>query len=214
MIKTQAKGIAAEMLDWGFHIVAALLAGFFIITFIGQLSIVKKTSMFPTLKEGDVVIVDKLTPRLTGYHRGDIVTIADAHPALQGEVLIKRLIAMGGDTLEFYEGKVILNGLELKESYLAGVSTAPPGTPPLSPENKGYYRVRVPEGMVYVMGDNRQTGGSFDSRDFGPVPARNITSRAFIRIYPLSRIQVFHVPEDVFQTGEKAMENTSGPAVN
>lgn len=177
------KSIIKEIIDWILHVVAALFIGLFIITFVGQLSIVNKTSMKPTLNNGDLLIVDKITPRFFSLKRGDIVTVQNAHPLLVNETLIKRLIALEGDTIEFIDGKVFLNGEELTEPYINGSVTVPP--------QNGVTQIVIPKNMAYVLGDNRGPGGSLDSREFGPVPISNINSKAWVKIYPFKEAHFF-----------------------
>lgn len=90
---------------------------------------------------------------------------------------IKRIIGVAGDTLEYKNGKVYRNGEELKEGYIKEDMVWP------------FETVVVPEGHVFVMGDNRNF--SCDSREIGPVPTENVVGKVFIRFYPFEKVSKF-----------------------
>ena len=91
------------------------------------------------------------------------------------EDLIKRVVAVGGETIEIRDNQVFVDGVPIDEPYLY------PGT-----DMPDFGPVAVPEGDVFVMGDNRNH--SKDSRVFGAIPADSIVGKAFVRIWPLGRI--------------------------
>lgn len=160
---------------------AALLVALVIKTFLFQAFYIPSESMEPTLKPGDRVLVNKLSYDVHSIHRGDIVVFkrppAEAgNPAIKD--LIKRVVGLPGETIEARnDGKVYINGKLLKESYLpAGTITSN-----LAP------RV-VPSGKYFVLGDNRSN--SSDSRFIGAIPGSLIVGRAFIRVWPLSSIDL------------------------
>lgn len=165
-----------EALDWLLHIGIALLAGFLIVTFVAQRTLVHDISMEPTLVEGDNLIVEKLSPRFGGLGRGDIIVF---NVPEENRQLIKRLIALEGDKVEIKNGKVYVNDKALDEDYLDGVETQPAGFPE-------YSSLVVKKGFVYVLGDNRPN--SKDSRILGPVETSRISGRAVFRFYPLNKI--------------------------
>lgn len=90
---------------------------------------------------------------------------------------IKRVIALPGEHLQIYDGKVYINGEELKEDYLQPEVTT-------STDNCPFYDLIVPENCVFVMGDNRSA--STDSRKFGCIPLEKIESKVWIRFWPLN----------------------------
>lgn len=164
-----------EILDWLFHIVIAVAIGFLIVTFVGQRTIVFDISMQPTLVEGDNLIVEKLGYRFGWLQRGDIIVFKSPQSDRQ---MIKRLIAVEGDSVEVKDGKVYVNG----ELYLIGLPEEPVTPDGDRPE---YTNLTVPEGMVYVLGDNRQF--SEDSTEKGPIDKGWIKGRAIFRFYPFSK---------------------------
>jgi signal peptidase I len=168
------------ILEWlgviGGGIAIALLVEAFLI----QAFWIPSPSMEPTLDVGDRVLVNKLSYKLHDVHRGDLVVFerpAGASTGQDGEIkdLIKRVIAVGGDTIEAREGNVYVNGERLDEDYLE------PGTP-----TDNLPLTTIPEGRVFVMGDNRTN--SEDSRIFGPIDENDIVGRAFIRVLPITDI--------------------------
>jgi len=140
-------------------------------------------SMEPTLHgcsgcDNDRLLVDRLSYHLHAVHRGDVV-VFHRPPGLDAaeKVLIKRVIGLPGETVSGHDGKVWIGSRPLQESY---VNRACHGTADFSP-------VTVPSGRYFVMGDNRCD--STDSRVFGAIPGSSIIGRAFLIIWPLSRIQ-------------------------
>jgi signal peptidase I len=142
--------------------------------------------MLPTLQVGDRIIVNKLSYDFHDVHRGDIVVFKRppseaSDPTIKD--LIKRVIGLPGDTIESRGGQVFINGVQLKEPYLvAGTVTNGQDGGPLPP-------TKVGKDQYFVMGDNRTN--SKDSRFIGTIPKSLIVGRAFIRVWPLSKIRLF-----------------------
>jgi signal peptidase I len=174
------RSAARNAVEWIIIIVAALLVALVIKTFLFQAFYIPSESMEPTLKPGDRVLVNKLSYDLHSIRRGDIVVFkrppAEAgNPAIKD--LIKRVVGLPGETIEERGGKVYINGQPLKESYL------PAGT-----YTTNLRTLVVPRGKYFVMGDNRSN--SSDSRFIGPIPGSLIVGRAFIRVWPLSSVDL------------------------
>jgi signal peptidase I len=166
-------------LEWVVVAAGALLIALVVRTFLVQAFWIPSASMEPTLREGDRVLVNKLSDDL---HHGDVIVFE--RPDEPGEVvpaedqiadLIKRVIGLPGDVVEARDGVVYVNGERLDEPYLA------PDTP-----TDHLKRLEVPEGTVFVMGDNRTN--SHDSRDFGPIDESSVIGRAFVRFFPLDHL--------------------------
>ncbi|MFN3704482.1 MAG: signal peptidase I [Thermoflexales bacterium] len=143
---------------------------------IGNYSILGQ-SMEPNYHQDQRILVDKITPRLFGYNRGDVVVV---HSPVQEVELIKRVIGKPGDVVELINGKVVVNGQQLVEPYL------PPNT--TSNPMDAVSRWELGEDEYFVMGDNRNF--SQDSRIFGPVTGDLIVGRALILYWPLSDFQL------------------------
>jgi signal peptidase I len=164
--------------EWIVIIVGALLVAFLVKTFLIQAFYIPSGSMLPTLEEQDRVLVNKLSYDLHAVHRGDIVVFESPQGEGQIRDLIKRVIALPGETVEAREGQVLINGQPLQEGYLGpGISTGP-----LEPQT-------IPPDHYFVMGDNR--GNSKDSRYFGPIPKSLIVGRAFVKVWPLNHFRFF-----------------------
>jgi signal peptidase I len=171
-----------SVLEWAAVIAGAFLVAFVVRTTLAQAFWIPSPSMEPTLHEGDRVLVNKLSYRLHDVNRGDIIVFerpeeaASANPQDDIKDLIKRVVGLPGDTIEARaDGVVYINDRRLNEPYL------PSGT-----RTGNLPRQEVPEGHVFVMGDNRNN--SSDSREFGAVDEDLIVGRAFMRIYPLGDI--------------------------
>lgn len=134
-------------------------------------------SMESTIEVGDRVFSEKVSYAFGEPKQGDIITFED--PSNPDRVLIKRVIATGGQTVELIDGTVYVDGVALDEPYTSG-----------KPSNDLYsgleYPYTVPDGHVWVMGDNRTN--SADSRAFGAIPLESVTGHAVLRYWPLDRI--------------------------
>ena len=165
--------------EWVAIIGGAFLAALLIKTFLLQAFFIPSASMETTLMKGDRVLVNKLSYDLHDLNRGDIV-VFERPPGEEDQQihdLIKRAIGLPGDTIEARDGRIYIDDKPLDEPYLE------PGT-----ITDRLERQTVPEGQVFVMGDNR--GDSKDSRFFGPIDQSLIVGRAFIRVWPPSRIKL------------------------
>jgi len=169
--------ILREVLDWLRHILIAVLIGLLLVVFVVQRNEVIGSSMEPTLHTGDQLIVEKVSRLFGAIHYGDIVTVdAQGLPGHIGEKnIIKRVIGLGGDSIEIKEGKVFRNGEPLVEPYVHGLSTLV-GDP-------AHASVTLAENEIYVLGDNREV--SLDSRRFGSVTRSRVIGHVLLRFYPL-----------------------------
>jgi signal peptidase I len=140
---------------------------------------VKGSSMFPTFKDGEYVLTDKVTFRTRAPKYGDVIVFKA--PVNENFDFIKRVIAVPGDRVSVEAGKVSVNGTQLNEFYLPPEYTTAQGQ--FLHEGVEYV---VPEGYVFAMGDNRDH--SSDSRDWGPVPDENIVGKAFFRYWPADKV--------------------------
>ena len=163
-------------LEWAALIAGALIVALGVRATLIQTFYIPSESMEPTLQVGDRILVNKLSYRLHDVHRGDVVVFERPASAPEGDEsvhdLIKRVIGLPGDTIEAREGRVYLNGTQLDEGYL------PDGT-----ETDNLPLQTVPDGRLFVMGDNRTRSG--DSRLFGPIDEDLLVGRAFVIVYPV-----------------------------
>ena len=197
-------------LEWAYCIIIAIVLALLFRYYIGTPTVVKQPSMYNTLEDGQRLILSRWTRTINGkYNRGDIITFEAPSKSILSlyEVdfnnpvavyeyepkgifakffyyilestktsYIKRVIGVEGDHIKIEDGKVYLNGKELEEPYLRdGIET----------ESSLFTDVTVPEGCVFVMGDNRPH--STDSRSFGCVPIERVESKVWIRFWPLTK---------------------------
>lgn len=150
-------------------------------TFIMQPYQIPSGSMEDTIMIGDNLFSERVTYYFRDPQPGDIITFED--PETPGRVLIKRVIATGGQTVSFVNGMVVVDGNVNDEPYVKGKSY------PAINTTKGtdiHYPYTVPEGELWVMGDNREN--SQDSRFFGAIPVSSVTGKAFFVYWPLNHI--------------------------
>ncbi|MGH9272069.1 MAG: signal peptidase I [Ilumatobacteraceae bacterium] len=166
--------------DWAIVIGVALLVAFVVRTFVLAHFVVDGTSMANTLFDDDRVFVNKLSYRLHDPNRGDIVVLHQLNGTSERD-LIKRVIALPGETIEVRSCQVLIDGRLLEEPYL-DPEVVQPGNcgGDLAP-------VTVPEEHVFVMGDNR--GGSQDSRTLGTISEGDLVGRAFVVFWPRNHWQ-------------------------
>ncbi|MBA2608696.1 MAG: signal peptidase I [Actinobacteria bacterium] len=162
-----------QLIEWGVVIVAALLTAMVLRLAVVQAFSIPSISMERTLLVGDRVLVNKLNKKV---HHGDVIVFErpPGEEAAAIKDLIKRVIALPGETVSTKDGKLYVNDKQLSEPYLQ------PGTQTVMD-----HPVTVPKGHVWVMGDNRTQ--SRDSRFFGPINQSLIVGHAFIRVWPPNR---------------------------
>ena len=170
------------MKGWIKDIVIAAVIALLVMTFIKP-TIVKESSMEPTLYANNYLFLSKQTYRFSEPKQGDIVVFHTDLTTNDGQekLLIKRIIALPGDVITISGGNVYVNAILLDEPYILGTDTS------------GYVEdLEIPDGMVFAMGDNRAV--SIDSRDdrVGCVPIDLIVGKAFLRLYPFNKIGLLH----------------------
>jgi signal peptidase I len=172
----------SEAVDW---IKALAVAGVLVIVirfFLFSPFIVEGPSMYPNFYTGERLIVNKILYDIRPPQRGEVIVF---HSPFHADY-IKRVIALPGETVEVRGDTVLINGEAIQEPYLKEVvdAAAEAGT---TYNNKDFAPVTVPEGHVFVLGDNRSN--SQDSRDIGFVSYKDIVGRADLIIWPLSEIR-------------------------
>jgi len=148
--------------------------------FVVQVTEVRQRSMELTLEQNDRVLVSKLDYRFGVPQRGDIIVF---NPPTDSTIpYVKRVIAVGGDKIDLRDGKVYVNGKLIEYTETRGQPTTPQA-PRIT------YPFTVPQGEIFVLGDNRQS--SSDSRTFGSVPVGNIIGKVILRFWPFDRLVFF-----------------------
>ncbi|MES5817335.1 signal peptidase I [Streptomyces sp. RG80] len=217
----------------------ALVLALLIKTFLVQAFSIPSDSMQNTLQQGDRVLVDKLTPWFGSEpERGEVVVFHDPTQWLAGEPaadpnavqtflswiglmpsaeekdLIKRVIGVGGDTVECKgTGPLKVNGKALNEaSYVyAG------NTPCTDDDMGGQFKVKVPDGFIWVMGDHRQNSRDSrynqDDKYHGMVPVDEVVGRAIVKAWPINRWGTLPVPDTFDQDGLNTQSSASAALV-
>lgn len=160
-------------------LIIAIILAFIIRTFIAEPRYIPSQSMSPTLETGDRLVIEKVSYYFHPPEKGDIVVF---EPPMQlqmqgyekGQAFIKRIIARGGDKVAVQDGIVYVNNLPLEENYI------------LESPHYNLESLEVPEGYLFVMGDNRNN--SNDSHIWGFLPEKNIIGHAVFRFFPWQRI--------------------------
>lgn len=149
--------------------------------YVAQPFIVEGDSMEPNFKDGQYMIIDELSYNFKSPERGEVIVFrAPAQPSI---FLIKRIIGLPGEEIKIEGGKIIITEtnserIVLSEEYIPnGIETVPDSS------------IKLKDNEYFVLGDNRNR--SSDSRSWGPLPEDNITGKAFIRLWPLSKINIF-----------------------
>lgn len=174
--------------DWFLVVVLALGAALLVRVYVLQQFYISGPSMETTLYGNNRVLVNKLSYRLHDIHRGDVVVfdrVTTSDGTVSHDDLIKRVVALPGDTIEIKNCIVIVNSKPTVEPYLD--KDVLEITEPVNRCRVANMPVQtVPERKIFVMGDNRSE--SFDSRSFGPISKSLIVGRAFAIVWPFNRI--------------------------
>jgi signal peptidase I len=172
-----------NMVEWLAVIAGALVVAVIVKTFLVQAFYIPSGSMEPTLQVGDRVLVEKIGYDLADVHRGDIVVFErpDNWQAGPNEIddLIKRVIGLPGERIEVRDGFVFINGVQLDEPW--GEQGPTPDFLAASGCSEG---CTIPEGDIFVLGDNRNNSSA--SNQYGPLPFDEVVGKAFIRVWPFS----------------------------
>ncbi len=175
--KDKKRSVMREFVHWIFFLGVLFGVTFLIVHFVGERTVVSGDSMYPSLEDGDNLIIDKISYRFVDPKRFDVIVFPFQY---QDETYyIKRVIGLPGETVQIQDGEIYINGKILKESY-------------------GYEEIRNPgfasseitlaADEYFVLGDNRNN--SRDSREpsVGNISREDIIGRALLRVWPFSRI--------------------------
>jgi signal peptidase I len=201
--RDEPQGVAGALRELVPLVLSALVLAIVIKSFLIQAFFIPSASMEPTLRPGDRILVCRVCKVFSDPTYGDVVVFSDPHPAPHedrgivggfahwlGEGIgiarpadddfIKRVIALGGDTWELRRGVLFVNGARVREPYLAPER-----------DSRDFGPETVPNGMLFVLGDNRMHSG--DSRfpppgGLGYVPEDKVIGEAFVIAWPLGRI--------------------------
>lgn len=169
--------VKKEVMEWVKVFALAIVFAFVITQFIKP-TLVRGDSMYSTLEEGDYLIINRMSYKFKEQDRGDIIVFESDLKQDDGSIkdLVKRVIGVGGDHVVIENSKVYVNDKELNEPYIHNEIT------------EGDIDTVVPEGKVFVLGDNREI--SLDSRyeQVGFIDDSDILGKVVIRLYPFNKI--------------------------
>ena len=175
--KKKRKGIVRELLSWILYLVFFFGAVYLIVQYVGERTVVSGESMYPTLNDGDSLIVDKISYRFVEPDRYDIVVFPFRYQ--EDTFYIKRVIGLPGETVQITDGKVYINGKALNDSY-------------------GYEAIRNPglasggitlgRDEYFVLGDNRNNSADSREPSVGMIKRESIIGRAVLRIWPMNKM--------------------------
>lgn len=165
-----------EIISNVIYVVVVLAITILIITFVGQRTRVDGDSMYPTLHDGDNLIVDKISYRFHEPERFDIIVFP--YPMNEKVFYIKRIIGLPGETIQIdYDGNIYINDEILLEDYGYEVIVNP-GT--------AADPITLGEDEYFVLGDNRNESNDSRYGDVGPIDGDDIIGRAWVRFFPFS----------------------------
>jgi len=148
--------------------------------FLFQPFIVKGQSMEPNFENGNYLIIDELSFRFRDPRREEVVVFR--YPRNPSQRFIKRIIGLPGEKIEIKAGSIMVNDQILDESeYL-----------PFGLQTPGNIQISLNENEYFVLGDNRIS--SFDSKQWGPLPRKNIIGRVYFRAWPFTALAKFEAP--------------------
>jgi signal peptidase I len=170
--------VGEELLLWGKTFASAGVYATLIVTFVCQVARVEGQSMEPTLENQDRLVVNKLIYRISAPRRNDIVMLY--YPLdPDNKPLVKRIIGEPGDDVYVTDGRVFVNGIQLKDDFI----------PPTLRSHDEFGPIHLRDGSYFVMGDHRNN--SSDSRIWGEVPTKYIIGRVQLRWWPLDTARLF-----------------------
>ena len=163
--------------------VIAIVAVLLVRTYVVEPYVIPSESMDPTIEVGDMILGEKVSLKSESPKQGDIVFFKNPSEGSSHSVLVKRVVAVGGQTVDLRGGKVYIDGAIEQNEHAHGMSMQ------LAEEYKVTdvtFPYKVPDGYIWVMGDNREN--SLDSRSFGAVPVSSVYAESWVRYWPFNRI--------------------------
>ncbi|MFJ8530109.1 signal peptidase I [Bacillus sp. NPDC094106] len=179
------RALKKESLEWMRTIFIGVLLAVFFRTFFFSTYVVEGKSMMPTLQDGNMLVVNKVSYQVGELNRFDVVVFH----ANKQEDYVKRIIGLPGDQIEYKHDKLYVNGKFMDEPYLETYKQQAEGhqlTGDFTLEELTREKV-VPKGYIFVLGDNRL--GSWDSRHFGFVKADTVVGKVDLRYWPIRDLQ-------------------------
>lgn len=172
--KPRENRIKRGVMSWAITIIAAIIIAVLLRSYVFVIATVNGPSMMPTLENNEKLFVTKYTYKFSDMERGDIV-ICKYGTAAYPDIYVKRIIGLGGEIVSIVDGKVLINNAEISDEY-----SFEPCVLDMDP-------VYVPQGYVFVMGDNRNNSADSRKQIIGPLKEELIIGKVQFRITPLNK---------------------------
>lgn len=173
--KSILAGFLKSVFNLGLFILVVLVLAYLVSAFVCQRVVVHNVSMQETLSEGDILIMDKLTYRIRDPKRYEVICFDSEY---EREGLIKRIIALPGETVQITNGMIFVNGNQIEDIE---------GLPKIEDPGRAGMEVHLASDEYFVIGDNRPESIDSRSEEIGNVKSSDILGRALIRIYPFTK---------------------------
>ena len=174
-VSEEKKSVGEEVKDWAVSILAAVVIAMIIRIFIVELYVVDGPSMRPTLQHDEKLVVNKFIYYVRNPEKGEVVIFR--YPRDPSRDFIKRVIATAGDTIEIKDGRVYVNDQLLIEDYISEKTYSE------------YPKVTIPDGTIFVMGDNRNNSEDSRFSDVGFVPLDLVKGKAMFIVWPIDEMK-------------------------
>lgn len=177
----EQKSMVREVLEFVVYLTIALVAALLIVKFVGQRTQVEGRSMEPTLYNGENLILDKISYRFRDPERFDIIVFPFTEDG-EKEHFIKRIIGLPGETVQIIDGYVYIDGEKLESDTY--------GKEVMKSAGRAAEPITLGQDEYFVLGDNRNNSRDGRYPEVGNIKRKDITGRAFIRIWPLSEFGI------------------------
>ena len=177
MSKEKEKSVLGSIMSWVLYIVIVVVLSLLCVTFVGQRTKVIGQSMYPSLHDGDQLIVDKISYRFREPKRFDVVVFPYQYE--QNKRFIKRIIGLPGETVQIVDGEMYINGSKLEDPYGEQVGLMEDAGIAADP-------ITLSDDEYFVLGDNRNNSKDSRFSDVGPLHRDELIGRAWLQIYPFS----------------------------
>ncbi len=175
--KPKKRSILREAAGWVFFLIFLFGAIYLTVHYVGERTVVSGDSMYPSLEDGDNLIVDKISYRFLDPARFDVVVFPFQYQ--EDTFYIKRIMGLPGETVQIIDGEIYINGQKMRDPY----ADEPIRNPGLASDV-----ITLGEDEYFVLGDNRNNSADSREPSVGNVPREEIIGRAFFRIWPASRL--------------------------
>ena len=180
-VQRERKQYLREILNWVVYVAFLVAMVYLANTFVTQRTMVSGNSMYPYLHDGDQLMMDKISYRFRDPERFDIVVLRVDDGSEKGELYIKRIIGLPGETVQIKDGVVFIDGEQLEEAY---------GEEEIRNGGRATEGVTLGEDEYFVLGDNRNNSDDSRYDTVGNLKRDRIVGKAFVRLWPIDRIAI------------------------